>query len=247
MNDVISPLAPAKPAPKEGVARPGPTTERRDRDERPDMRPEARPVRAPAAQALPAPIRPRKEIVMTPRPLAPKPAAPKPAPTPKRAAEPVATTEARPSAPAATSPVPPPAPSVPAPAPVTAPVKPAPEKPIPEAVERLLRNADKRMAPTSDDAPATPPAPERPPKKVVPPQDPNARLHINIGSEMGVEASDVISAIMGETGLPAKVIGPVDLRERHLFVVVATEHANAITSRLNRATIKGRKVKVKLA
>jgi len=42
-------------------------------------------------------------------------------------------------------------------------------------------------------------------------------------------------------------VGKVDIRERHLFVDVASEHANSIIAKLNRAEIKGRKVKVKVA
>ena len=70
---------------------------------------------------------------------------------------------------------------------------------------------------------------------------------MNVGAEMGVEPGDVVGAILGETGLPAKVVGTVDVRERHVFVDVASEHANSIISKLNRAQIKGRKVKVKVA
>jgi len=57
----------------------------------------------------------------------------------------------------------------------------------------------------------------------------------------------VVGAILGETGLPANVVGTVDIRERHLFVDVASEHANAIISKLNRTRIKNQKVKVKIA
>jgi len=50
---------------------------------------------------------------------------------------------------------------------------------------------------------------------------------------------------MGETGLPATVVGTIDIRERHLFVDVATEHVNGILSKLSRARLKDRRVKVK--
>ena len=50
-----------------------------------------------------------------------------------------------------------------------------------------------------------------------------------------------------ETGLPGKVVGTVDVREKHLFVDVASEHANSIIAKLNRASVKGHKVKVKVA
>jgi ATP-dependent RNA helicase DeaD len=73
------------------------------------------------------------------------------------------------------------------------------------------------------------------------------RLYMNSGTEMGLSREDVVQAIMGETGLPETVVGRVDLRERHVFFDVAAEFANAILSKLKRAQIKGRKVKVKVA
>jgi ATP-dependent RNA helicase DeaD len=70
---------------------------------------------------------------------------------------------------------------------------------------------------------------------------------LNAGESTGVKAADVVNAIMGETGLPAKIVGKVDVREKHAFVEVTAEHANAIITKLNRAGIAGRKVKLKLA
>ena len=87
----------------------------------------------------------------------------------------------------------------------------------------------------------------RPPKKSRPPAGDFTRLHINLGEKMGVVPIDIVNAIAGETGLPGKVVGNVDIRERHLFVDVATDHANAILAKLNRTRIKGHKVKVKAA
>ena len=70
---------------------------------------------------------------------------------------------------------------------------------------------------------------------------------MNVGAEMGVVTGDVVGAILGETGLPGGTVGTVDVRERHLFVDVSSEHSNAIISKLNRARIKGHKLKVKVA
>jgi len=91
------------------------------------------------------------------------------------------------------------------------------------------------------------PAFVRPSKKAHAPAGEFTRLHMNLGEEMGIAPADIVNAIAGETGLPAKVVGKVDVRERHLFVDVATDHAHAILARLNRASIKGNKVKVKTA
>jgi ATP-dependent RNA helicase DeaD len=73
------------------------------------------------------------------------------------------------------------------------------------------------------------------------------RLFINVGADMGIVETDVVGAILGATGLPRHIIGEVDIRDRHLFVKVASEHAPGIIAKLNRAQIKGRKAKVKVA
>jgi len=88
------------------------------------------------------------------------------------------------------------------------------------------------------------PAGEKPSRKTPPGQ---TKLFMNIGTEAGVVPIDVVNSIAGETGLPGKVVGKVDIRERHLFVDVAEEHANAIITKLNRAEVKGQKIKVKVA
>ena len=70
---------------------------------------------------------------------------------------------------------------------------------------------------------------------------------MSVGSEMGVNPIDIVNLVSGETGLPGKVVGTVDIRERHLFADVSSEHANAIIAKLNRTRIKDHKIKVKLA
>ena len=78
-------------------------------------------------------------------------------------------------------------------------------------------------------------------------QEGQTRLFINVGAEMGIVETDVVDAILGATGLPRHIVGDVDIRARHLFVPVASEHAPGIIAKLNRAQIKGRKAKVKVA
>ena len=73
------------------------------------------------------------------------------------------------------------------------------------------------------------------------------RLWMSLGKEQGIAPIDFVNSVAGETGLPGKVVGTVDVRERHSFVDVAEEHANGIIAKLNRSEIKGQKVKVKLA
>jgi ATP-dependent RNA helicase DeaD len=73
------------------------------------------------------------------------------------------------------------------------------------------------------------------------------RLYMNVGEEMGVQPGDVVGTILGETGLPSTIVGAVDIRERHLFVDVAADEAKSIISKLNRTSIKGNRLKVKVA
>jgi ATP-dependent RNA helicase DeaD len=92
--------------------------------------------------------------------------------------------------------------------------------------------------------------PEPPPsaaKHTPPPKQNQVRLHVNVGAEMGVGGNDLAQAIAGHTGLPAGVVGSVEIRDRYSFVDVSSEHANVIIARLNRTKLNGRKLKVKAA
>ena len=77
--------------------------------------------------------------------------------------------------------------------------------------------------------------------------DGQTRLFMNVGEEMEVKPIDIVNLIAGETGLPGKVVGKVDIRERHLFVDVASEHVKSIIAKLNRSELKTHKLKVKIA
>jgi ATP-dependent RNA helicase DeaD len=84
------------------------------------------------------------------------------------------------------------------------------------------------------------------------PEDPDfvgarTRLWISAGEENGIEIPDIVALIQGETGLPAEIIGRVDIRERHTFVEVASEHAAGIVAKLKRAPLGGIRLKAKVA
>ena len=93
-------------------------------------------------------------------------------------------------------------------------------------------------------------APGYPPRRPAPSRGTPAemtRLWMSVGEQHGVAPGDVVGCILGETGLPPKTVGAVDIRERHTFVDVAAESAHAIISKLNRTAIRGQRLKVKLA
>ncbi len=149
-------------------------------------------------------------------------------------------------------------PRVPAAAKRTTPWKPAPVA-KPAAAPTPIAPKEISAAPAAE-IPAVKPAPRKeftpkpaPAKAVGAPKESRAtppektRLYINVGSAMGVTAQDVVGAIMGETGLQQGVVGTIDIRDRHLFADVSSEHANSIIAKLNRTRIKENRVKVKVA
>jgi ATP-dependent RNA helicase DeaD len=266
------PVAVSRAAPREDYAAPAPAPHR---IERPAMTnsftPRPAPTARPAWTSMPAnpptEVRPRavnvagthtlrSGKVVTPPPakravLPRRPAvtaAPVTTAPPASAPLPPAPLTAAPPAPAPAEPTLPEAAPTPAPAPLLAPA-PVPEPvvvatvPVPAPPSPSLPSASRTPAFT---APAAP-QPARPTKPALSVDSGRARIHINVGEEMGIEPGDVIAAIMGETGLPAKVVSKMDFRERHLFVEVAAEYANGIISKLNRTQLKGHKLKVKLA
>jgi ATP-dependent RNA helicase DeaD len=133
------------------------------------------------------------------------------------------------------------------------PPKPAPVKPVelsaPSEISRPFTQRPKRFEEEREPRAPKHQPPWQNPKPKVSRRTPGdqTRLYLSVGSEMGVGTGDIVGAILGETGLPGQVVGTVDIRERHLFVDVAAEHANAILAKLNRTRIKGNKVKAKLA
>jgi ATP-dependent RNA helicase DeaD len=139
----------------------------------------------------------------------------------------------------------------PAPQPVAAPERRAePSVPKPTIAPNPFPKpaaAQASAKPRPEKAKAKPPFDVPPKKASRRTPDEQTRLYMNVGSETGVAAGDIVGAILGETGLPKTTVGVIDLRERHAFVDVAKEHANSIISKLNRTQIKGNKLKVKIA
>lgn len=145
-----------------------------------------------------------------------------------------------------------PRPAKAAPAPAPAPVsehKPAAEKTYSdEEILASVANPEPEKQPASKlfIKPKPSPAPPKPKASRATPKG-QTRLWMNLGEAQGVKPIDVVNAVAGETGLSGKVVGTVDVREKHLFLDVADEHVNGIIAKLNRAQIKGHKVKLKVA
>ena len=73
------------------------------------------------------------------------------------------------------------------------------------------------------------------------------RLWLNIGRMDRIQPRDIVGCILGETGLPAATVGRVQLFERHSLVDISATFESQILESLNRAAVKGRKLKAKVA
>jgi ATP-dependent RNA helicase DeaD len=68
------------------------------------------------------------------------------------------------------------------------------------------------------------------------------RLFINIGRHQKIDAKDVLGAIAGETGIPGKRIGKIDIYDKYTFVEVPLKFADDVINIMNNSQIKGIKI-----
>lgn len=73
------------------------------------------------------------------------------------------------------------------------------------------------------------------------------RLFINAGKKNKIRAKDVVGAIAGETGVPGKVLGSIDLFDDYTFVDVPSEYAKDVIYGMRNSKIKGKKVNIEIA
>ena len=67
----------------------------------------------------------------------------------------------------------------------------------------------------------------------------NVRLFFNLGHKAKISPKDIVGAIAGETGLPGRIVGSIEIRDRFSFVDVPAEHADTIIRALDGATLRG--------
>ena len=73
------------------------------------------------------------------------------------------------------------------------------------------------------------------------------KLYLNVGRRHHVAAKDVLGAVAGETGLPGKLIGKIDIREKFTFLEVPAEYVHDVLTMMKDRYIKGNKVAVEQA
>ena len=74
-----------------------------------------------------------------------------------------------------------------------------------------------------------------------------ARLFINIGKNQGIRPGDILGAIAGESGMPGRMVGSIDMFDTYTFVEVPREHAAVVLRAVRGAKIEGKNVHMEKA
>jgi len=73
------------------------------------------------------------------------------------------------------------------------------------------------------------------------------RLFINIGKNQNARPGDILGAIAGETGIPGKLIGSIDMYDKYTFVEVPREYAAQVVQVMKDAKVKGKSINIEPA
>ncbi|MBN2394475.1 MAG: DEAD/DEAH box helicase, partial [Anaerolineae bacterium] len=71
------------------------------------------------------------------------------------------------------------------------------------------------------------------------------RLLLNAGAVHGIRPRDIVGAIAGETGIPGRAIGAIEIQPQQTFVDVAERHANHVLHKMKHWKVRGRAVVLK--
>lgn len=78
-------------------------------------------------------------------------------------------------------------------------------------------------------------------------RDDMVRLFINIGKNQNVKPGDILGAIAGESGIPGRVVGSIDMYDKYTFVEVPNENAQEVMHAMKNVKIKGKSVHMEVA
>ncbi len=73
------------------------------------------------------------------------------------------------------------------------------------------------------------------------------RLFLSIGKKQRVSPKDIVGAIAGETSLPSKKIGDIELYDNFSFVEVPSSHVEEVVEKISKTRIKRFRVAVEVA
>ncbi|MBT9775349.1 DEAD/DEAH box helicase [Clostridium sp. MCC353] len=77
--------------------------------------------------------------------------------------------------------------------------------------------------------------------------DSMARLFINIGKDQNIKPGDILGAIAGESGMPGKMVGSIDMYDKYTFVEVPRESADTVLKAMKDVKIKGKNIHMEKA
>lgn len=78
-------------------------------------------------------------------------------------------------------------------------------------------------------------------------EDGMARLFVNIGKKQKVKPGDILGAFAGESKIPGKLVGAIDMYDNYTFVEVPIDVAGAVLKAMQNAKIKGKTINVEPA
>lgn len=74
-----------------------------------------------------------------------------------------------------------------------------------------------------------------------------ARLFVNIGKNQGISPGDILGAVAGESGIPGRVVGSIDMYDSYTFVEVPRKFSDQVLNAMEHAKIKGKNVRIEPA
>ena len=73
------------------------------------------------------------------------------------------------------------------------------------------------------------------------------RLFINIGKDQKVKPGDILGALAGESGMPGKLVGAIDMYDKYTFVEVPCEYGKEVLQAMKNVKIKGKSISIEPA
>jgi len=73
------------------------------------------------------------------------------------------------------------------------------------------------------------------------------RLFITVGRKGNIRPGDIVGSLAGETGIPGRAIGAIDIYDDFTYVDVSSEYAKTILNAMNNKKIRGSRIKISRA
>ena len=75
----------------------------------------------------------------------------------------------------------------------------------------------------------------------------SATLFLNIGKDQKVKSGDILGAVAGESGIPGRMIGSIDMYDKYTFVEVPEDCVDEVLTCMQKVKIRGKNVHVEKA